>query len=68
MRACLGILGPCFPAMFGEGKNGERTYAWGMCSDDFLEEGKGLELYSTDVYSSGSPETLWIGGTDGARP
>ena len=56
---------PCFPAMLGQGGNGERTYAWGMGTDDFLEEGNDLELFSTDVYSSGSPQTVWIGGTDG---
>jgi hypothetical protein len=54
----------CFPAMLGQ-DGGHRTYAWGMGTDDFLQEGKDLELFSTDVYSSGSHQTVWIGGTDG---
>jgi hypothetical protein len=54
----------CFPAMLGQ-HDGYRTYDWGMGTDDFLQEGEDLELFSTDVYSAGSPQTVWIGGTDG---
>ena len=54
----------CFPAMLAE-KNGSRTYAWGMGTDDFLDEGKDLELFSSPDYSAGVPRMVWIGGTDG---
>jgi hypothetical protein len=54
----------CYPAMLGL-HAGERTYAWGMGTDDFLEEGEDLELFHSDVYTSGSPQSVWIGGTDG---
>jgi hypothetical protein len=36
-----------------------------MGTDDFLQPGTGLELFQTDTYTSGSPGTVWIGGTDG---
>jgi hypothetical protein len=54
----------CFPAMVG-GPDGHLVYEWGMGTDDFLHEGKGLELFHTDTFSDGSPRTVWIGGTYG---
>jgi hypothetical protein len=56
----------CYPAMLGE-KKGSRTYAWGMGTDDFLQEGEDLELFSTPSFSTGVPRTVWIGGTDGTE-
>lgn len=56
----------CFPAMLGN-DGGRLTYDWGMGTDDFLQPGKDLELFSTDLYTSGSPQTVWIGGTDGTE-
>jgi hypothetical protein len=58
--------GACLPAMLGE-RDGSRTYAWGMGTEDFLHEGEDLELFSTDVYVSGSPQVVWVGGTDGTE-
>ncbi|MBJ7356216.1 hypothetical protein [Nocardioides sp.] len=58
--------GACFPAMLGQAGD-SRTYEWGMGTDDFLKEGEGLELFSTDTYTSGAPQTVWIGGTDGTE-
>jgi hypothetical protein len=58
--------GACFPAMLGQ-TGGSRTYEWGMGTDDFLKTGEGLELFSTDTYGGGSPQTVWIGGTDGTE-
>ncbi len=54
----------CFPAMVG-GADGHLVYEWGMGTDDFLHEGKALELFSTDTYIDGSPGEVWIGGTYG---
>jgi hypothetical protein len=54
----------CFPAMLS-GEDGHLAYQWGMGTDDFLQPGTGLELFQTDTYTSGSPGTVWIGGTDG---
>lgn len=54
----------CLPAMLGM-VGGSRTYEWGMGTEDFLQEGQPLELFSTDDYSDGTPRTVWIGGTDG---
>ena len=54
----------CFPAMLG-GADGQLVYEWGMGTDDFLREGKDLELFSTDTFSDGSAGTVWIGGTYG---
>ncbi|UUZ59690.1 hypothetical protein [Nocardioides sp. B-3] len=54
----------CFPAMLGT-IGDQRTYEWGMGTDDFLREGKPLELFSIDDYSTGEARTVWIGGTDG---
>lgn len=36
-----------------------------MGSDDFLQPGKEMELFTSEDYSSGSPSTVWIGGLDG---
>ena len=54
----------CRPSMLGE-LGGSRTFEWGMGTDDFVQEGKPLELFSTDDYSDGTARTVWIGGTDG---
>lgn len=54
----------CFPAMLGT-IGSARTYEWGMGTDDFLQEGRPLELFSIDDYSDGTPRTVWVGGTDG---
>lgn len=54
----------CFPAMLS-GADGHLLYAWGMGTDDFLHEGKELELFSTDAFGDGSAGTVWIGGTYG---
>jgi hypothetical protein len=54
----------CFPAMLG-GADGHLVYEWGMGTEDFLHEGKGLELFATDAFSDGSAGKVWIGGTYG---
>ncbi len=54
----------CNPSMLGE-VGGSRTFEWGMGTDDFVQEGKPLELFSVDDYSDGTARTVWIGGTDG---
>ena len=54
----------CSPAMLGE-VDGARTYAWGMGTDDFLQSGEDLELFSTEDYGTGRERTVWVGGTDG---
>ncbi len=56
--------GKCFPAMLS-GDDDHLSYEWGMGTDDFLHEGKDLELFSTDTFLAGTPETVWIGGTYG---
>ena len=47
------------------GADGHLVYEWGMGTDDFLHEGKGLELFATDAFSDGSAGKVWIGGTYG---
>lgn len=54
----------CFPTLVSEA-DGARTFQWGMGSDDFLEPGAEMELFTSDDYSAGSPSTVWIGGLDG---
>jgi hypothetical protein len=61
-----GESGGCFAAMLGQ-VNGSRTYAWGMGTDDFLQDGEELELFSTEDYSTGAERTVWIGGADGTE-
>lgn len=56
----------CSPAMLGQ-QGDHRTYDWGMGTEDFLQEGKDLELFSTDVFASDTARTVWIGGTDGTQ-
>lgn len=54
----------CHPALVSS--VGGRTYhRWSMGTDDFLEPGKEMELFTSEDYSSGSPSTVWIGGLDG---
>ena len=38
---------------------------WGMGSDDFLDEGASMEVFSSENFSSGGATTLWIAGIDG---
>ena len=54
----------CSPAMLG-GPAGDLVYDWGMGTDDFLQQGEDLELFSTPTYVNGSARTVWIGGTYG---
>lgn len=56
---------PCRPAVFGRADNGERQFRWGMGTDDFLEPGAGMELFSSEMYVPGRQLTQWIGGVDG---
>ena len=42
-----------------------QTYDWGMGTDDFLQPGEDLELFSTPTYTAGTAQTVWIGGTYG---
>jgi hypothetical protein len=56
----------CHPAMLGTVR-GQLTYAWGMGTDDFLQEGEDLELFSTRDLTAGTERTVWIGGTDGTE-
>lgn len=58
------LAGRCAPALIGR-TGGTPYYQWGMGTDDFLEPGSDLELFSTDDYSTGAATTLWIGGLDG---
>ncbi len=54
----------CNPAMLGTSGDA-RTYEWGMGTDDFLQSGQPLELFSDETYTDGTARTVWIGGTDG---
>ncbi|MFC4784458.1 hypothetical protein ACT8ZV_08290 [Nocardioides sp. MAHUQ-72] len=54
----------CHPALVST-VGGSTYLRWGMGSDDFLEPGKEMELFTSMDYTSGSPRTLWIGGLDG---
>jgi hypothetical protein len=54
----------CYPALVS-GADGDLSYDWGMGTDDFLKEGKDLELFSTPTYVAGTAQTVWIGGTYG---
>jgi hypothetical protein len=54
----------CYPALVST--VGASSYlGWAMGSDDFLEPGREMELFTSEDYSSGSPSTVWIGGLDG---
>jgi hypothetical protein len=55
---------PCRPAMLSE-QGGQLTYAWGMGTDDFLQEGEDLELFHSATYGDGSAKSVWVGGTYG---
>ena len=54
----------CYPALISR-VDGSSYLRWSMGSDDFLEPGKEMELFTSEDYSSGSPSTVWIGGLDG---
>lgn len=54
----------CHPALVSS-VGGQTYYRWGMGTDDFLEPGQEMELFTSDDYSSGAPSTVWIGGLDG---
>lgn len=58
------VAGACYPALIAS-VGGKHYYRWGMGTDDFLEPGQEMELFTSDDYSSGSPSTVWIGGLDG---
>lgn len=56
----------CYPALVST--VGGRSYLeWAMGSEDFLEPGKEMELFTSENYSSGAPSTLWIGGLHGTE-
>jgi hypothetical protein len=59
------ITGPCHPALVTGRDDGTWSYEWGMGSDDFLEPGAEMELFTSEDYSDGLPSTVWIGGLDG---
>lgn len=54
----------CYPALVST-VGGSSYLRWSMGTDDFLEPGKEMELFTSEDYSSGSPSTVWIGGLDG---
>ncbi len=64
--ACMGARegGPCHPAYLAA-IGGERTYQWGMGTDDFLKPGADMEVFLSDDYSRGTPGTIAIAGIDG---
>lgn len=65
--ACVETKGAgddCYPAMLS-GADGDLAYRWGMGTEDFLQDGSDLELFHTSTYTSGAPQTVWIGGADG---
>ncbi|KRF17979.1 hypothetical protein ASG90_06580 [Nocardioides sp. Soil797] len=58
------VPGKCSPALVGH-VGDERYYMWGMGSDDFLESGSKMELFTSDNYTSGAHSIMWVGGMDG---
>jgi hypothetical protein len=56
--------GTCSPAVVAE-IDGDRYYQWGMGTDDFLEPGADMEVFTEDDYSRGTPGTIAIAGIDG---
>lgn len=56
----------CFPTLVSEA-DGERTLRWSMGTEDFLEPGEEMELFTSDDYSHGSLSTVWMGGLDGTE-
>jgi len=54
----------CYPALVSTA--GDRTvFEGGIGTDDFLEPGAEMELFTSEDYSDGLPSTVWIGGLDG---
>jgi hypothetical protein len=56
---------PCGPAVVGVDADGERSYLWGMGTDDFLEPGAGMELFDVGHVDPDDAGVEWIGGLDG---
>lgn len=54
----------CYPALIST-VGGSSYLRFSMGTDNFLEPGEEMELFTSDDYSSGSPSTVWIGGLDG---
>lgn len=58
------VPGRCSPALVGH-VGDQRYYLWGMGTDDFLEPGSKMELFTSDNYTSGAHSIMWVGGMDG---
>ncbi len=56
---------PCTPTLMH--RTGDDLYVdWGMGTDDFLEEGSGMEIFGgRDDFTTSRPTKFWIAGVDG---
>ena len=54
----------CYPALVSA-TDARMRLRWSMGSEDFLEPGAEMELFTSEDYTSGAPSTVWIGGLDG---